>query len=107
MKELLNIDWHTYSDHLKLMMQNLMESSESADVTLVCDDKARFKAHKFILNACSPVFKYMNSELPQKNDSVIYLRGVLSKELESILQFIYLGQATFYQDRMNEFLTGL
>merc|ERR1719342_202001 len=27
-----------------------------------------------------------------------------SQEIESILQFIYLGQATFYQDRMNEFL---
>ena len=40
----------------------------------------------------------------KRDDSVIYLRGVLSKELESILQFIYLGQATFYQDRMNEFL---
>merc|ERR1712098_405602 len=28
----------------------------------------------------------------------------LSQEIKSILQFMYLGQATFYQDRMNEFL---
>ena len=35
---------------------------------------------------------------------IIYLRGIDSAEIESILQFIYLGEATFYQDRMNEFL---
>ena len=32
------------------------------------------------------------------------MRGIDSAEIESILQFIYLGEATFYQDRMNEFL---
>ena len=32
------------------------------------------------------------------------MRGVLSYEIESILHFIYLGQATIYQERMNEFL---
>ena len=46
--ETYNISWHTYSDHLKEMMQNLM-FIESADVTLVCDDKTKFKAHKFVL----------------------------------------------------------
>ena len=42
--------------------------------------------------------------MPQKEDSSIYLRGVKSQEMKSILQFMYLGQATFYQDRMNDFL---
>jgi len=85
------------------MMQNLMQSNESTDITLVCEDKIKFKAHKFILNACSPVFQSIINDLPQK-DPVIYLRGVLAPEMKSILQFIYLGQATFYQDRMNDFL---
>merc|ERR1719342_1732498 len=38
------------------------------------------------------------------SNSIIYLRGIQSHEIESILQFIYLGEATFYQERMNEFL---
>jgi len=42
--------------------------------------------------------------LPSKDDSFIYLRGIEPQEMKSILQFMYLGQATFYQDRMNEFL---
>ena len=101
--EKFNLNWHTYNDHLKEMMQNLMQSHESSDVTLVCEDKTKFKAHQFVLNACSPVFKLKLDELPQK-DPVIYLGGILTPEMESILQFMYLGQATFFQDRMNEFL---
>ena len=101
--EQFNLNWHTYNDHLKDMMQNLLQSNESTDVTLVCEDKSKFKAHKFVLNACSPVFQSIINDLPQK-DPVIYLRGVLAPEMKSILQFMYLGQATFYQDRMNEFL---
>merc|ERR1712243_529069 len=103
-QEQLNLNWHTYSYHLKTMMENLMQSNQSTDVTLVCEDKTRFKAHKFVLNACSPVFQSIINDLPQNEGSVIYLRGVLSPEIRSILQFMYLGQATFYQDRMNEFI---
>ena len=101
--EQFNLNWHTYNDHLKEMMQHLMQSGESTDVSLVCEDKTKFKAHKFVLNACSPVFQTIINDLPQK-DPVIYLRGVLAPEMKSILQFIYLGKATFYQDRVNDFL---
>ena len=92
-----NLNWHSYNDHLKEMMHNLLLSHESSDVTLVCEDKTKFKAHKFVLNACSPVFNSIISDLPQK-DPVIYLRGIQAPEMKSILQFMYLGQATFYQD---------
>merc|ERR1712189_110156 len=102
--EQFNLNWHTYSDHLREMMENLMNSHKSADVTLVCNDKTKFKAHKFVLNACSPVFKSILDDLSYKEDSFIYLRGVEPQEMKSILQFMYLGQATFYQDRMKEFL---
>ena len=51
--EQLNLNWHTYSEHLKEMMVNLLYSNKSSDVTLVCNDKTKFKAHKFVLRACS------------------------------------------------------
>ena len=101
--EQFDLNWHTFSDHVKEMMQNLLLSNESTDITLICEDKTRFKAHKFVLNACSPLFQTIINDLPQK-DPVIYLKGVLAQEMKSILQFMYLGKATFYQDRMNEFL---
>ena len=102
--EQFNLYWNSYSDHLKEMMENLLNSKKLADVTLVCNDKTKFKAHKFVLSAFSPVFQSIIDDLPYKEDSFIYLRGVEPQEMRSILQFMYLGQATFYQDRMNEFL---
>merc|ERR1712221_16433 len=102
--EQFNLNWHTYSDHLKEMMKTLMNTNKSADVTLVCNDKTKFKAHKFVLSACSPVFQSIIDDLPNKDDSFIYFRGIEPQEMKSILQFMYLGQATFYHDRMNEFL---
>ena len=102
-QEKYNINWHTYSDHLREMLHEMMKSNELTDVTLVCDDKKQFKAHKIVLSACSSVFKSIINDLPQ-NSSVIYLRGIQHQEMESILEFMYLGVATFYQERMNEFL---
>ena len=103
-QEQFNLNWHTYLDHLKEMMANLMESNETTDITIVCEDKTKYRAHKFVLNSCSPVFQSIINDLPQKGDSVIYLKGVLAQEMKSILQFMYLGQATYCHDRMNEFL---
>ena len=45
-----------------------------------------------VLIACSPVFKKIIDNNPSQHP-LIYLRGIQSYELESILQFIYLGEA--------------
>ena len=66
-------------------------------------DKRQFKAHRIVLSACSSVFKSIINDLPH-NNSVIYLKGIQYQEMESILEFMYLGVATFHQERMNEFL---
>ena len=82
----------------------MMISSEFADVTLVTDDKQQIRAHRNILSACSPVFKSI-LQIDSKNaNQVIYLRGIQHSEMESIMQFIYLGEARFYEERMNEFI---
>ena len=102
-QEKFNLTWHTYTDHLREMLHNLLFSEDLTDVTLVSEDKKRFKAHKVVLSACSPLFKTIISD-SNLSSPIIYLRGIQSLEIESILQFIYLGRATFYQERMNEFI---
>ena len=99
-----NLRWHTYSDHLTEMMQDMF-SDDFADVTLVCDDKKTIKAHRNILSMCSPVFKDIFMMQPQKHQPVIYLRGIQYSEIECILQFIYLGETKFDKERLNEFLS--
>ena len=102
-QEKYNLNWHTYSGHLRDMLHNMRISNNLTDVTLVCDDQKQFKVHKIVLSACSTVFKNIIDSLPM-NNSVIYLRGIQHQEMESLLEFMYLGVATCYQERMNEFL---
>ena len=100
----LKTSWITFSDHLRKTLFDLKNSNEFADVTLVCDDRRQFKAHKVILSACSSVFKSILNELPQTN-SAIFLSGVNHQVIESILEFVYLGETTFDQSRINEFIS--
>ena len=78
-------------------MKELMMNEDFSDVTLVTEDKRQIKANINILSACSPIFKDI------KSTTMMYLRGIQYSEMESIMQHIYLGEATFYEERMDEF----
>ena len=58
-QEKYSLAWHTYSDHLKSMMKELMMNEDFFDVTLVTEDKKHIRANTYILSTCSPVFKYI------------------------------------------------
>ena len=85
-------------------MQEMMTSENFTDVTLVTDDKKAIKAHRSVLSACSPVFTNIFQLESQNSHPVLYLRGIQYSEMESILQFMYLGEAKFYKERMDEFI---
>ena len=74
------------------------------DITLVCDDRTEFRAHRNILSAFSPVIRQMLQLNAKSSHPVVFLRGVKKQEMESILKFIYLGEVSFNQSRMDEFL---
>ena len=85
-------------------MKELLMNEDFADVTLVTEDKKQIKANVHILSACSPVFKELLLLDEKNNQPIIFLKGVKYEELEAILQFIYLGQATFHEERVSKFL---
>ena len=102
MTDNIQLTWPSFQNHTNGLLTKLHLSGVFSDVTLVCDDQTEFKAHRFLLSACSTVF---NSILNNTDDSsFIYLSGVERDELESILQFMYLGETTFDEDQVNEFL---
>ena len=100
-----NLSWDGFSEHLKKFMSDLYTSETYSDVTLVCDDQMKMKANKLVLRACSPIFESMLSDLHQAPNTIIFLRGINHLELESILQFVYLGETKIYQNRMEAFMT--
>ena len=95
--------WPNYNDHLKQMLQTMKDDESSQDVTLVCDDKTKIKAHQIVLKTCSSLFESMFEGLSQPNP-IVFLRGIQHQELESVLKFMYLGETTYYQDRMSDLL---
>ena len=95
--------WKYFIPNLSSILSDVFTENSYPDVTLVSDDKIISQAHRFILSACSPVLKSILLDNPHSNP-LIYLRGVNHQELESILQFIYLGEASFYRDNMNRFI---
>merc|ERR1712043_157845 len=96
MAEKHTLNWHTFSEHLQVMFRDLYQEGRHTDVTLVSDDQTQFRAHKFVLSACSPVFKKIIDSNPSQHP-LIY-------QVESILQFMYLGEGKFYHERMREFI---
>ena len=103
-QEKCNLKWHSYPDHLRNIMCDMMTSEEFKDVTLVSDDKKILTAHRNILSACSPVFKKLLLIEASNKNPLIYLRGIRHSDIQSILQFIYLGDITISEEGINEFL---
>ena len=97
-QEKYTLSWHSYSDHLIEALRKMMTATDFTDVTLVTDDKQQIRAHRNILSACSPVFKNILQIDSNSINPVIYLRGIQHSEMESIMQFMYLGEAKFYED---------
>ena len=98
-----DLTWQTFSSHAREIFRELLASNQFADVTLVCDDLTKIQAHRIVLSACSSVFR----EILQghtEGHPIIYLRGVQHREMESLLQFMYNAEASFSEDRVNEFL---
>ena len=86
-------------------MQELIMSDAFTDVTIVSDDKKEIKAHRNVLSASSPVFKNILCIDTGNKHPLIYLRGINSAEIQSIVEFIYFGEAKCNEERINEFLT--
>ena len=83
------MNWDSFADHLKDMMKDMFTSDDFSDVTIITEDQKRFKAHKNILAASSPVLKELLKGQHEANQ-ILFMRGTFSVEIKSILDFIYL-----------------
>ena len=86
-------------------MMHIMKTDDTfTDVTLVSDDGRKVRAHKAVLGASSPIMKDM---MIRENTSIVDLKGIAFEEIDSILQFVYLGEATLHPERMKKFLDAV
>ena len=97
--------WNDFETNISAAFQELRDDEDFFDVTLCCgpDGTDRLRAHKVILSACSPFFRGILKNNPHQNP-LIYLRGVTMEDLNSLLNFMYHGEANVTQEDLNSFL---
>ena len=79
---------------------DLLESQELTDVTLACDGY-QVGAHRTVISASSLFFRDVIKNSKHQNP-FIYLKGLSKETLESMLQFIYAGEATVLSENMEK-----
>ena len=99
------LSWPDYSDYLQDTLRKMMNSESYKDVTLVCDDMRQIRAHRNILSTCSPIFKNILEIDSQNRNAVVFFRGVNHQDMESIITFIYNGETSVSQERLNDFFS--
>ena len=103
MSEKFSLKWNDYHSNWNKALCKLRNDTEFADVTLISDDKVKFSAHKILLSSCSNLFKFIlkgNIQSP----FFLYLSGVNSLNLGFILDYIYYGEVSIFQEQLDSFL---
>ena len=84
--------------------RNLNADTEFTDVTLVCEDDKQIDAHKVILSNASTFFRRILVRNPHQKP-LLYLKGFSYEEVNSIIEFIYLGHTEICQDNISRFIS--
>jgi len=97
------LKWNDFESNISSAFRDLRAEKDFFDVTLACDDDSQIEAHKTILSACSPFFRSVLRRNPHQHP-LLYLKGVKYKELQAVLDFMYMGEVNVAQEELNSFL---
>ena len=97
------LQWNNFKENTSSTFQEMRKDRDFVDMTLACDDNQKFDAHKLVLAASSSFF---SDFLKQNNHPkpFMYLRGIKSRVLISIMDFMYHGEVKIPQEELDEFM---
>ena len=84
-------------------INNLRKDDKLSDVTLVCED-GEIRAHRVILSACSPFFSRVVGKTYNHVHPLLYLRGVSTRILANIVDYMYLGVTKIPEEDLSDML---
>ena len=88
---------------MKSFIGEIKGQAEFTDVTLVTGDGHQMEVHRMILSAFSPVLRTMFGQ-KSSQATLLFLRGVSSKCLAAIVDFMYVGEVNILEEDLTEFL---
>ena len=95
--------WADYQNNIVSCLEELQKDSDFSDVTLVCEEAHQIEAHRIILSACSPFFRSILKKNKHPHP-MIYMRGLKARDLVAVVDYIYHGEASIYQEDLDGFL---
>jgi len=98
MSEKLCVQWNDFKRDINSTFVKLRNDRELTDITLVCEDGQQMEAHKVIMAASSPCFEKILQKSKHPHP-LIYLRGFQSRDVASILDFLYTALCAFCKVR--------
>ena len=103
MSEKFSLKWNDFQSNVSRTFSQLRSEEEFFDVSLVSDDQKMMSAHKLVLSASSPYFKHILTT-NKHSHPLLCLDGVISAELQCVLDYIYQGEVQIYQEQLDRFL---
>ena len=80
-----------FKENAATNLRDIWGSRDFTDVTLVSSDGLKLEAHKTVLSSSSTFFRDILFENPHPS-VLLYMRGVIHRELELLLEFTYTGE---------------
>ena len=101
--EKLCLQWNDFKENITFSFKTLRDDKDFTDVTLACEDGQQIEVHKTVLATTSPFFMELLKKYKHSHP-LIYMRGIKSNLLVTIMDFLYHGEANVLQDDLDSFL---
>ena len=102
--ELLAVRDKDFFAHNVEFYKEILDRDDMADVTVACDDNHTVSAHRVILSASSLFFRSVIKKSKHPHP-YIYLKGVASSHLDSLMKYIYSGETEVRSEDFAEFMS--
>ena len=86
--------WNAHHTTLVKELDQLLLNKALVDCTLAADGQY-IDVHKVVLSACSPFLESLLNRHYKKH-AIVILKDVTFEELESIIEYMYKGEVTFF-----------
>jgi len=98
------LKWNDFEKNLGEGLRQLREEKTFCDVTLACEDST-LEAHRVVLSVCSSFFRNILTKTSNPHP-FFYMKGVRMCDMESIVHFMYHGEANVALEDLESFLAA-
>ena len=102
--ENLLLNGKNFTEDIFKALRLIRHEKDFTDVTLVCKDDMLVRAHRVILASASSFFKAALLRKKVVRQRRLYLRGLTAVEIETALDFLYLGEVSVVKEEVTSFI---